>query len=89
MMGTKERSFAPLINISLEALVPHDHYYRHLEQTLDLLFVREFVQQTYAGSGRPSIDPVVFFKLQLVMFFEGIRSERQLMRQAADRLSFL
>ena len=30
--------------------------------------------------GRPSIDPVVFFKLQLVMFFEGIRSERQLMR---------
>jgi hypothetical protein len=30
---------------------------------------------------------VVFFKLQLVMFFEGIRSERQLMQMAADRLS--
>jgi len=29
--------------------------------------------------GRPSIDPVVFFKLQLIAFFEGIRSERQLM----------
>lgn len=29
--------------------------------------------------GRPAIDPVVFFKLQLIMFFEGIRSERQLM----------
>ena len=43
-----------------------------LERTLDLSFVREFVQQTYAGGGRPSIDPVVFFKLQLVMFFEGI-----------------
>src|SRR5690349_18862250 len=26
-------------------------------------------------------------KLQLIMFFEGIRSERQLMRTAADRLS--
>ena len=37
----------------------------------------------------PSIDPIVFFKLQLVMFFEGIRSERQLMRHAADRLSVL
>jgi hypothetical protein len=24
----------------------------------------------------PSIDPMVFFKLQLVMFFEGIRSAR-------------
>src|SRR5436309_5664405 len=87
MMGTKERSFAPLINISLEALVPPDHFYRHLERTLDLSFVREFVQESYAGKGRPSIDPVVFFKLQLVMFFEGIRSERQLMRHAADRLS--
>jgi transposase len=87
MMGRKERSFAPLTNVSLEELVPQDHFYRHLERTLDLSFVREFVQKTYAGGGRPSIDPVVFFKLQLVMFFEDIRSERLLMRHAADRLS--
>ena len=86
-MGTKERHFAPLINISVEQLVPQDHFYRHLESTLDLSFVREFVQKTYAGGGRPSIDPIVFLKLHLVMFFEGIRSERQLMRHAADRLS--
>ena len=84
---TKERHFAPLIHVSLEELVPADHFYRHLERTLDLSFVREFVHESYAGGGRPSIDPVVFFKLQLVMFFEGIRSERQLMRHAADRLS--
>jgi transposase len=87
MMGSKERHFAPLINVSLEELVPADHFYRHLERILDLSFVREFVQKTYACSGRPSIDPIVFFKLHLVMFFEGIRSERQLMRHAADRLS--
>ena len=87
MMGIKQRSFAPLINVSLEELVPPDHFYRHLEQSLDLSFVREFVQKTYAGGGRPSIDPIVFFKLQLVMFFEDIRSERLLMRHAADRLS--
>jgi transposase len=87
MIGTKRRNFAPHINVSLEELVPHDHFYRDLDQKLDLLFVRTFVQRTYADGGRPSIDPIVFFKLQLVMFFEGIRSERQLMRQAADRLS--
>jgi len=89
MMGTKERSFAPLVNVSVEDLVPTDHFYRHLERTLDLSFVREFVHETYANKGRPSIDPVVFFKLQLVMFFEGIRAARQLMRHAADRLSIL
>src|SRR4030088_1268375 len=87
MMGTKARHFAPLINVSVEQLVPQDHFYRHLERTLDVSFVREFVQESYAGGGRPSIDPVVFFKLQLVMFFEDIRSERMLMRHAADRLS--
>jgi transposase len=72
MLGSKERHFAPLINVSLEELVPADHFYRHVERTLDLSFVREVVQETYAGGGRPSIDPIVFFKLQLVMFFEGI-----------------
>src|SRR5215469_8877698 len=87
MMGTKGRHFAPLIHVSLEELVPHDHFYRHLERTLDLSFVREFVQNAYAHGGRPSIDPIVFFKLQLVMFFEDIRSERLLMRHVADRRS--
>jgi transposase len=87
MMGSKARAFAPLVAVSLEALVPQDHFYRHLQRTLDLSFVRDLVQETYAAAGRPSIDPEVFFRLQLVMFFEGIRSERLLMRNAADRLS--
>src|SRR5438874_12299433 len=87
MMGTKARDFAPMINVSLEDLVPQDHFYRHLDRTLDLAFVREFVQESYSVAGRPSIDPVVFFKLQLVMFFEDIRSERLLLRQVEDRLS--
>jgi hypothetical protein len=36
MMGTKERHFAPLMHVSLEELVPHNHFYRHLERSLDL-----------------------------------------------------
>jgi transposase len=88
MMGTKVRIFAPLPHdLSLKELVPDDHFYRRLEARLDLSFVRELVRPLYASGGRPSVDPVVFFKLQLVMFFEDIRSERQLMRVVADRLS--
>ena len=41
----------------------------------------------YASAGCPLVDPVVFFKLQLVMFFEDLLSERQLMSVVADRLS--
>jgi transposase len=87
MMGHKARVFDPIRAVTLEELVPADHFYRHLSRTLDLTFVRDLVADCYAPGGRPSIDPVVFFKLQLVMFFEGIRSERQLLAVAADRLS--
>src|SRR5215210_1111199 len=88
MMGTKERNFRPLPNdLSLEELVPEDNFYRRLQAKLDLSFVRDLVEDRYAVSGRPSVDPEVFFRLQLVMFYEGIRSERELMRIVSDRLS--
>lgn len=87
MMGTKLRNFAPLPDLSLEGLVPKDNFYRRLQEDLDLSFVRELVKDCYAPSGRPSVDPEVFFKLELILFFEGLRSERQLMAIAADRLS--
>jgi transposase len=87
MMGLKERAFAPKVSVPLEELVPQDHFYRYLQKVLDLSFVYDLVRESYAIAGRPSIDPVVFFKLQLVLFFEDIRSERLLMRQVADRLS--
>ena len=88
MMGIKDHSFAPLPHdLSLEDLVPKENFYRSLHDALDLSFVRELVRPLYAGAGRPSVDPVVFFKLQLVMFFEDLRSERQLMSVVGDRLS--
>src|SRR5579864_5660184 len=80
MLGQKVKCFKEHIAVSLDTLIPPNNFYRHLEAKLDLGFVREFVKETYSTfMGRPSIDPVVFFKLQLIMFIEGIRSERKLM----------
>src|SRR5215210_2697989 len=87
MMGQKDRAFAALPPVTLEDLVPPDAFYRHLERSLDLSFVRDLVREAYAETGRPSIDPVIFFKLQLIVVFEGLRSERQLLEVVADRLS--
>ena len=73
MLGPpKPRRLDEPIAVSLEDLVPPAHFYRHLGATLDLSFVREWAQERYADRGRPSIGPVVFFKLQQVMFFEGL-----------------
>ncbi|UCD99700.1 MAG: transposase, partial [Chloroflexota bacterium] len=79
MLGHKTKDFKCHDSISLHELVPEDNFYRRVEQCIDLSFVRDLVSDFYADIGRPSIDPVVFFKLQLIAFFEGIHSERQLM----------
>jgi transposase len=87
MLGHKTKVLKVHRAICLDNLVPPDNFYRELEVKLDLTFVRDLVRDYYASRmGRPSIDPVVFFKLQLIMFFEGIRSERQLMDMVNMRL---
>ncbi len=88
MLGPpKLRALDQPVLVSLERLVPADHFYRHLDAALDLSFVREWVADRYGERGRPSIDPVVFFKLQLILFFEGLRSERRLIETASLHLA--
>ena len=88
MLGPpKPRRLDEPIAVSLEDLVPPNHFYRYLEARLNLVFVRDWVRDLYSDRGRPGIDPVVFFKLQLILFFEGIRSERQLIETASLNLA--
>ena len=88
MLGPpKSRNLDRPVLISLESAMPQDHFYRHLERALDLSFVRDLVADCYAAAGRPSIDPIVFFKLHLILFFEGLRSERQLIEIASLNLA--
>jgi hypothetical protein len=49
MLGPpKPRRLDEPIAVSLEDLVPADHFYRHLEATLDLSFVRDWPRERYA-----------------------------------------
>ena len=77
MLGHKSREFKRQVAVSLEALVPADNFCRQVDQCIDLSFVRDLAAEFYSNLGRPSIDPVVFFRLQLIAFFESIRSEHQ------------
>ncbi len=68
--------------VTIESLVPADHLLRKIEAAVDLEFVRERVRHLYCeNNGRPALDPVVLFKLLLIGYLFGIRSERQLMRE--------
>jgi transposase len=61
----------------LEKIVPSDQFYHRLAKVVDLGFVRALVAPYYSHRGRPSLDPVVFFKLLLVAHFENITSDRK------------
>lgn len=75
--------------VTIEDLVPEDHFLRKLEQSLDWSFVYEETAHLYSRRyGRPPIDPVVMVKYLLVGFLYGIPSERQIEQRCADSNAF-
>lgn len=65
--------------VTIEDLMPQDHFLRKLEKALNLSFVYEETRHLYSEKyGRPPIDPVVLVKYLLVGFLYGIPSERQI-----------
>ena len=68
--------------VTIEDLMPREHFLRKLEAALDLSFVYEETAPLYSKKyGRPAIDPVVIVKYLLVGFLYGIPSERQIERR--------
>ena len=59
-----------------------------IDELIGFEFVRELSAFRFAATGRPSIDPVVMVKMMLIGCLFGIGSDRQLVEECADRLSF-
>lgn len=75
--------------VTLDSLVPQDHLVRKLDKFIDLSFIRQRVAHLYCpDNGRPALDPVVFFKLLLIGYLFGIRSERQIMRDVEVNVAY-
>jgi hypothetical protein len=54
MLGHKARDFRPLTAVSLEDLLPEDNFYRQVERSIDLSFVRDLANEFYSNIGRRS-----------------------------------
>lgn len=75
--------------VSIELLVPANHLLRKIDAAVDFAFIRERVRHLYcADNGRPALDPVVRFKLLLLGYLYGVRSERQLMREVEVNVAY-
>lgn len=80
---------AALEIVTLEQLVPADHLLRKIAASVDFGFIRDRVQHLYcADNGRPALDPEILFKILLIGYLFGIRSERQLMREIAVNVAY-
>ena len=54
--------------INLESMIPENHFLRIIEKYFDWNFIYEEVEKQYSIFGRPSIDPVVLFKIHILKF---------------------
>jgi transposase len=73
----------------LSERVPRYNLYHRLRELLDWDFLYHETQPLHGPTGRPSLDPVVFFKLLLVGRLENSISDRRLVAQCALRLDVL
>jgi len=78
MLSKKENVQNELIAYTLEDLVPEDSLYRKIDESIDFSFIYEEVKELYCeDNGRPSIDPVVLFKLVFIEALDGLKSMRK------------
>lgn len=82
--GTQPRFFW----LDLNDLIPQDHLLRKIKDAIDFRFIYDKVAHLYSKTGRPSVDPVIMFKMLLVGYLYGIPSERRLVQEVRLHLAY-
>ncbi len=63
---------------TMEEIVPEDSLFRKIDKYIDFTFIYDKVKHLYCeNNGRPSIDPVVLFKIVFIQALDGLKSMRQ------------
>jgi Transposase and inactivated derivatives len=77
MTNRKNAKLDSIILSTLNDLVPQNHLVRKIENCLDFNFIYDLVKPLYSSHGRPSIDPVVLFKMMFINIIFGVNSMRK------------
>src|SRR5947199_2785480 len=90
MMG-EQKSEPQLFNyaVNLEKRVRANHPLRQVKAVIDFSFAREEVAHCYGRNGNESVPPEVILKMMFLLFFDDIKSERELMEVIGERLDYL
>ena len=75
--------------VSLEQMVPVNHLLRQIDAAIDFNRIYDFVGDLYCkDNGRPSIDPVVLFKIVLIQHIYGISSLRRTLEEVGMNMAY-
>lgn len=67
-----------ILMTTMEEIVPKDSLFRKVDKYIDFTFIYDEVKNLYCeNNGRPSIDPIVLFKLVFIQAIDGIKSMRK------------
>ena len=77
-----------MILSTLEELVPKEHLVRKIDNCIDFRFIEDFVKELYSIAGRPSIPPVVLFKLIFINIIFGINSMRRTCEECKVNIAY-
>lgn len=77
-----------MILSTLDELVPKEHLVRKLDNCIDFRFIEELVIDLYSESGRPSVPPVVLFKLIFINIIFGINSMRRTCEECKVNIAY-
>ena len=73
--------------MGLTELLPNYHLLRRISRVISFDLIYEILEPYYPSRGRPSLDPTSMFKMLLVGYLYGIKSERRLVRE--DQLNIV
>lgn len=88
MMTRNEAKQSKLLLVTMEELIPQDHFLRKLDAAISFEFVYDIVAPLYSDRGRPSIDPVLLVKMLLLGYLYGIDSERKLAEEVRYNIAY-
>ena len=89
MLKDKSPTQSELEFVCIDELVPKDHLLRKIEKKIDFSFIHDLVKDLYCeDNGRPALDPTLLFKLLLLGYLFGVRSERQLIRDVQVNVAY-
>lgn len=73
---------------TIDDIVPEEHLVRKIDAAIDLKFIEDEVESLYSAFGKPSIPPLVLFKLLIINYMFGINSMRKTCEECEVNMAY-